>query len=240
MASRIFFKKSGSGPRWIYPCGEATLQELCTFLLKLRVISWEDGQSQACTSHLCGYQPTNFLMHNRGIIEPTSSEKEICVEYCQLNGALASDAYPMPRVNELIDKCGRSLDFTKGYWQMAFATSFGFYQFKVMPFGLQQHSSVPASYRCVSPGTGCCCLDDPCLRQQTLPTRYIFLWYCINHMQIQSEQTSIDITVNPLFSDHYLTTISHRSCASLLQTFCNPLYWRLQNVKQNCGLDVQR
>ena len=115
-AQQNFLPKKWVRTRWIYPCGEATL---CTFLLKLRVISWEDGQSQACTSHLCAYQPTNFLMHNRdtvkkkiakmlelecGIIEPTSSEKEICVEYCQLNGASASDAYLMPRVN---DKCGR-------------------------------------------------------------------------------------------------------------------------------------
>ena len=62
------------------------------------------------------------------------------------------DAYPMPRVDDVIDKLGpakyiSTLDLTKGYWQvpmakddqhkMAFATPFGFYHFRRMPFGLQ-------------------------------------------------------------------------------------------------------
>ena len=62
------------------------------------------------------------------------------------------DAYPMPRMYELIDNLGQArfvmtLALTRGYWQVpmaeesraktAFTTGFGLYQFRVMPFGLQ-------------------------------------------------------------------------------------------------------
>ena len=58
----------------------------------------------------------------------------------------------MPRIDDLIDRLGSArfittLDLTRGYWQVpvaeadctktAFATPFGLFQFKTMPFGLQ-------------------------------------------------------------------------------------------------------
>ncbi len=61
------------------------------------------------------------------------------------------DAYPMPRVDELLDRLGvarfySTLDLTKGYWQIplsplskektAFTTPFGLHQFVTLPFGL--------------------------------------------------------------------------------------------------------
>ncbi len=61
------------------------------------------------------------------------------------------DAYPMPRVDELLDRLGAAhfystLDLTKGYWQIpllplskektAFTTPFGLHQFVTLPFGL--------------------------------------------------------------------------------------------------------
>lgn len=76
----------------------------------------------------------------------------MCVDYRRLNAISEADAYPMPRVDDVIDSIGKSkyittLDFARGYWQVpvqkesrprtAFATPFGLYQFKVMPFGLQ-------------------------------------------------------------------------------------------------------
>ena len=69
------------------------------------------------------------------------------------------DAYPMPRIEKLIDTIGSvevitTLDLAKGYWQIpideeskdetAFATPFGLYKFKVKPFGLH---SAPATFQ---------------------------------------------------------------------------------------------
>ena len=83
----------------------------------------------------------------------------ICVDYRRLNSVSKMDAYPMPRVDDMIDQIGvakfiSTLDLTKGYWQVpvrvedrhktAFATPFGLFQFKRMPFGLQ---GAPATFQ---------------------------------------------------------------------------------------------
>ena len=101
-----------------------------------------------------------------GIIEPSSSDwaspmvivkkndgnLRLCVDYRRLNSVSRMDAYPMPRIDDVIDQMGEAifistLDMTKGYWQVpvrsedraktAFATPFGLHQFTRMPFGLQ-------------------------------------------------------------------------------------------------------
>ena len=69
----------------------------------------------------------------------------------KLNKVAKFDAYPMPRIEELIDTVGpakviSTLDLVKGYWQIpmdersrdktAFTTLFGLYKFDMMPFGL--------------------------------------------------------------------------------------------------------
>ena len=46
-----------------------------------------------------------------------------CNDFRKLNEASAFDAYPMPRVDELIEQLGparfiSTLDLTKGYWQV--------------------------------------------------------------------------------------------------------------------------
>ncbi|TKS64962.1 Retrovirus-related Pol polyprotein from transposon 412 [Collichthys lucidus] len=74
-----------------------------------------------------------------------------CVDYRKVNDVSQFDAYPMPRVDELLDRLGTArffttLDLTKGYWQIplsseskektAFSTPYGLYQFVTLPFGL--------------------------------------------------------------------------------------------------------
>ena len=104
-------------------------------------------------------------MVQAGVIEPSTSEwaspivlvpkkdgsTRLCIDYRRLNAVSYQSAYPMPRVEDLVDQLGKAkflttLDLTRGYWQVplsvesrprsAFTTPFGLFQFKVMPFGL--------------------------------------------------------------------------------------------------------
>lgn len=56
------------------------------------------------------------------------------------------DAYPMPWINDLINRSSTTLNLARGYWQVpvakrdrrktGFTSPMGLLQFKVMPFGL--------------------------------------------------------------------------------------------------------
>ena len=86
------------------------------------------------------------------LITKKNGEIRFCVDYRRLNSISRTDSYPMPRVDELIDRLGSAnyistLDLSRGYWQVpmsaqsraktAFVTSYGLFEFNVMPFGLQ-------------------------------------------------------------------------------------------------------
>ena len=81
-----------------------------------------------------------------------------CTDYRKFNVTTKSDSYPIPRVEDCIDRIGRAkyvskIDLLKGYWQVpltpkakeisAFVTPEGFYQYKVMPFGMK---NAPATF----------------------------------------------------------------------------------------------
>ncbi len=83
----------------------------------------------------------------------------VCINFRKLNAQSRFDAYPMPRVDELLEKIGQAklittLDLCKGYWQVplspasrpytAFRTPLGLYQFTVFPFGLH---GAPATFQ---------------------------------------------------------------------------------------------
>uniref|UniRef100_A0A8C6LCR8 ribonuclease H n=1 Tax=Nothobranchius furzeri TaxID=105023 RepID=A0A8C6LCR8_NOTFU len=113
-------------------------------------------------------------MLDTGIIEPSRGEwcspvvlvpkkndtrKRFCVDFSKLNAVSVFDAYPMPRVDELIERLGKAmflstLDLCKGYWQVpltessrdftTFRVPSGLYRFRTMPFGLH---GAPATFQ---------------------------------------------------------------------------------------------
>ncbi len=85
------------------------------------------------------------------LVPKTDGSVRFCVDYRKVNAVSKFDAYPIPRVDELLDRLGTArfystLDLTKGYWQIplsplskeksAFTTPFGLHQFVTLPFGL--------------------------------------------------------------------------------------------------------
>ena len=105
-------------------------------------------------------------MMDKGIIRPSSSpwafpvvlakkkngDWRFCVDYRALNDVTVSDSYPLPRLDDVIERLAgaryfSSLDMAGGFWQIpirekdkektAFVTPEGLYEFNRMPFGLK-------------------------------------------------------------------------------------------------------
>ncbi len=73
-----------------------------------------------------------------------------CVDYSKLSSMVHQDSYPLPRIDDTLEKLGKAKNFStmdaaSGYWQipiveedkekLAFTTPFGSYQWNRMPFG---------------------------------------------------------------------------------------------------------
>ena len=93
-----------------------------------------------------------------GVIQPSSSpsscnseeggwQSSLCVDYRGLNAVTKADAFPLPRIDDLLDQLGgakyfSTLVLTSGFWQIqmepqscektAFTTPHGLYEFLVM------------------------------------------------------------------------------------------------------------
>ena len=114
----------------------------------------------------------DYMLEN-DIIEPSSSpwsspcllvpkpdgSFRFCTDFRKVNSLTKTDSYPLPRIEDCIDKVGNAkyvskFDLLKGYWQVpltekakevsAFVTSNGFFQYKVMPFGMK---NAPATFQ---------------------------------------------------------------------------------------------
>ncbi|CAM4561581.1 unnamed protein product [Caretta caretta] len=92
------------------------------------------------------------------LVPKPDGEIRFCVDYHKVNTVTRPDNYPMPRIDELLEKLGRAqfistLDLTKGYWQVpldestkersVFTTHVRLYDFNVLPFGLR---NAPATF----------------------------------------------------------------------------------------------
>lgn len=94
------------------------------------------------------------------LVQKKQGKWRLCVDFRQLNEHSIRDAYPLPRINHILDKLRgakyiSTLDLRQGYWQIPLAptsrqyTAFiapnrGLFQWKVMPFG---HHSAPATFQ---------------------------------------------------------------------------------------------
>ena len=83
----------------------------------------------------------------------------MCSDYRKVNNLSKTDTFPIPRMDDCIDKIGNSkyitkFDLLKGFWQIplterakeisAFVTPDGLYHYKVMPFGMKNS---PATFQ---------------------------------------------------------------------------------------------
>ena len=93
------------------------------------------------------------------LVPKSNGTYRMCTDYCKVNSVTKTDSFPIPRIDDCVDKVGNSkyvtkFDLLKGFWQVpltdranevsAFATPNGLYQYKVMPFGMKNS---PATFQ---------------------------------------------------------------------------------------------
>ena len=91
------------------------------------------------------------------LVRKKDNSYRFCIDYRSLNAVTKGDAFPLPRVDDLLDQLGQSkcfstLDLAAGYWQIpvdeqsrektAFATPEGLFEFRMLPFGLTNAPAV--------------------------------------------------------------------------------------------------
>lgn len=118
------------------------LKEEIAMLLKDKVI--EETESSYASNVVLVPKPDKTL--------------RLCTDYRKLNAITVPDPFPLPRIEDLIDRVGQAkyltkIDMTRGYWQVpldeesvplsAFVTPFGHFAWRVMPFGLR---NAPATF----------------------------------------------------------------------------------------------
>ncbi len=105
-------------------------------------------------------EPSNSNWSSPCILVPKpDGSYRMCTDYRKVNNITKSDSFPIPRMEDCIDRIGNAkyvtkFDLLKGFWQVpltprakeisAFVTPTGLYQYKVMPFGMKNS---PATFQ---------------------------------------------------------------------------------------------
>ena len=105
-------------------------------------------------------EPSNSSWSSPCILVPKpDGSYRMCTDYRKVNCVTKTDTFPIPRMDDCIDKVGKAryvtkFDLLKGFWQVpltdrakeisAFVTPDGLFQYKVMPFGMKNS---PASFQ---------------------------------------------------------------------------------------------
>ena len=92
------------------------------------------------------------------MVRKKDGSARMCIDYRRLNAITVKDAWPLPRIDDTLDRLSQAkwfctLDMASGYWQIAldeedrkktgFVTQHGQYVFNVLPFGL---ANAPATF----------------------------------------------------------------------------------------------
>ena len=105
-------------------------------------------------------EPSHSNYSSPCILVPKSNGTyRMCTDYRKVNSVTKTDSFPIPRIDDCIDKVGNckyvtKFDLLKGFWQVpltdrakevsAFATPNGLYQYKVMPYRMKNS---PATFQ---------------------------------------------------------------------------------------------
>ena len=106
-------------------------------------------------------------------LQKSDQSYRMCTDYRKLNSVTKTDTFPIPRIDDCIDKVGKAkcvtkIDLLKGFYQVplteraeelsAFVTPCGLYQYNVMAFGMKNS---PATFLYARRKTRCI-MEWPC------------------------------------------------------------------------------
>ena len=123
-------------------------------------------EEEECVKQLKMYMEMGHIQPSKSpfgapvlFVRKKNGQLRLCVDYRALNDQTVKDRYPLPRIDDLLDRLQGAIVFSKldlaqGYHQVqmapedvhktAFTTQFGHYEFRVMPFGL---CNAPATFQ---------------------------------------------------------------------------------------------